>query len=1146
MKRFALWFLALLLTILLVVPLSLYLTVRSEAGSRVLLNWALSMSPVNLTFSSAQGNLLNGMIFSNFALELGTTQVEADSLDIAWQPQKLWMGSLSLEHVDVQNLIVNIESQSSDGEAGWPEVHLPLELFLGRLRIEGFRLNGTEVFQQLEFSGSLAGSELEIETLELQRQTEQLVLSGDVGLDGSYPMSLHLDWQYQLQQQNWSGAAELSGDLETLEISHQLLTPYQIQSELSLSQSLPSSPGDLALERISFAGEHRSAQLDLRDMLGDSGLITDLRVETSGDLDAIDWSMQGQLTLPWAGASQVAGQGNYQPGLVTVQSLEVETEKGNLAANGRYDFAAETIRMDAIRLTDVQLAEDINGLEAEIQMQVNLADGLDMQATLEQASLEQGPILISADGSFQYRDNQLTTTGLNLSSGVNQAGVSGQLYPQTNIRWQLDGPQLGEVIQALADMESAQIALSGSGSVSGEITNPRVEAELEGSDIELLGLALDSFHLRVTQNANQHHVVVEVPALDYSGRSLSDLELDADIEAQAFDARASLVLGSMNIDAQANGLKQEYWRLALTQFDLTAPQPIGDWSMQQELTLVQEATGWLADQACWVSELDAGLCLEASLQEGTLSGIDLELTDLPLGFVDYLVVSPLRFDGLLNGSLHAEGVGPGLQLQAEFQSENGSFLVLGQEQTPDPVAYRQLTLTAAMQDQLLTANAGVQLGDSGRISAQGQLNLASEQPEVDAMLTLDMEKLQWLDGVVTQIDSVSGNLELNLNLSGSLQNPSLSLSGQLRDGGLIVPRAGIELSSLTLIAEADGDNRIEVRASAMSGDGQIDMEGFVDAEELAQLTAEFDIVGENFQLLDRSDMRLVINPDLVVQFSPELLDISGDLDIQQARARIRALPEGGVRPSEDEVIVGESDTQGRRLQTSLDLRIELGSEVEFEGFGLATGLTGELDIEQSPGEAQRSFGTIELIDGEYSAYGRTLTVRRGRMIFQGEFDNPALDVDAEQSYPDYLVGIHLGGTAQEPTTTLFSTPVMSQSDVLAVLLTGQKLDTMSASEAPTLLDAATRLGIVGGASIAERIEDSFGLSEFGVRNDNQNGQSLVAGTYVFPRLYVEWAQGLFEASSAVQLEYRISDQLRLKARSGTSQSMDLIYEIETD
>jgi hypothetical protein len=49
-----------------------------------------------------------------------------------------------------------------------------------------------------------------------------------------------------------------------------------------------------------------------------------------------------------------------------------------------------------------------------------------------------------------------------------------------------------------------------------------------------------------------------------------------------------------------------------------------------------------------------------------------------------------------------------------------------------------------------------------------------------------------------------------------------------------------------------------------------------------------------------------------------------------------------------------------------------------------------------------------------------------------------------------------------------------------------------------------------------------------------------------PRLYVEWAQGLFEASSAVQLEYRISEQLRLKARSGTSQSMDLIYEIETD
>jgi len=63
-----------------------------------------------------------------------------------------------------------------------------------------------------------------------------------------------------------------------------------------------------------------------------------------------------------------------------------------------------------------------------------------------------------------------------------------------------------------------------------------------------------------------------------------------------------------------------------------------------------------------------------------------------------------------------------------------------------------------------------------------------------------------------------------------------------------------------------------------------------------------------------------------------------------------------------------------------------------------------------------------------------------------------------------------------------------------------------------------QLGIVGGSSIAERIEDSFGLSEFGVRNDNQSGQSFFAGAYVLPRLYLEWAQGLFQASSAVQLE----------------------------
>jgi translocation and assembly module TamB len=325
------------------------------------------------------------------------------------------------------------------------------------------------------------------------------------------------------------------------------------------------------------------------------------------------------------------------------------------------------------------------------------------------------------------------------------------------------------------------------------------------------------------------------------------------------------------------------------------------------------------------------------------------------------------------------------------------------------------------------------------------------------------------------------------------------------------------------------------------------LSGEIQAPAFDAIQARASLQGENFQLLDVASMRLRVNPDLQFAYSPGQASIEGRLQIPQARAQVRQLPAGGVRPSTDEVITGDQAARDTGyLNLALDVELELGSDVEFQGFGLTTGLTGSLEIQQPAGEPRRTFGTIELVGGEYEAYGRTLVVQRGRMIFQGEIDNPGLDVDAEQDYREYRVGIHLGGTALNPSTTLYSYPTMTQSDILAVLLTGQRLETMSAAEAPTLLSAATQLGIVGGSAIADRIEESFGLSEFGVRDDAQNGQSIVAGAYLLPRLYVEWAQGLFEPSSSLELEYRISDQWKLRARSGASQSMDLIYEIETE
>ena len=106
------------------------------------------------------------------------------------------------------------------------------------------------------------------------------------------------------------------------------------------------------------------------------------------------------------------------------------------------------------------------------------------------------------------------------------------------------------------------------------------------------------------------------------------------------------------------------------------------------------------------------------------------------------------------------------------------------------------------------------------------------------------------------------------------------------------------------------------------------------------------------------------------------------------------------------------------------------------------------------------------------------------------------------------------------------------------------MNRLSQGDAPSLLDAIDTLGIVGGESLTDRVERSFGLNEFRITGNDTGGSSFIAGKYLLPRLYLELVQSLFDRTSTLGLEYLVSDQLRLRAQTGDAQSMELIYVIE--
>ena len=116
------------------------------------------------------------------------------------------------------------------------------------------------------------------------------------------------------------------------------------------------------------------------------------------------------------------------------------------------------------------------------------------------------------------------------------------------------------------------------------------------------------------------------------------------------------------------------------------------------------------------------------------------------------------------------------------------------------------------------------------------------------------------------------------------------------------------------------------------------------------------------------------------------------------------------------------------------------------------------------------------VGGTYRAYGQNLDIEQGQLLFASTpMDNPGLNIRAVRRLnpnatidEGQQVGLYISGTAQRPVLTVFSNPVMEQSDALSYLITGKPLSEVKGGEGSMVNSAAQALGSAGGDLLAKR------------------------------------------------------------------------------
>jgi translocation and assembly module TamB len=239
------------------------------------------------------------------------------------------------------------------------------------------------------------------------------------------------------------------------------------------------------------------------------------------------------------------------------------------------------------------------------------------------------------------------------------------------------------------------------------------------------------------------------------------------------------------------------------------------------------------------------------------------------------------------------------------------------------------------------------------------------------------------------------------------------------------------------------------------------------------------------------------------------------------------------------VIVGQQTEEGKPpMAIAMDIDVEVGEErLAFSGFGLTANLAGHFHI----GDNLDTRGELNLKDGRYRAYGQRLTIRRARLLFAGPISQPYLDIEAIRQTDDVIAGIRLTGSAEQPTTQVFSEPAMSQEQALSYLVMGRPLGE-SSEDTNMVAQAALALGVAGSASTTGKLAENLGIKDFELDTSGTGDETnVVASGKITDKLSLRYGVGVFEPANTIALRYLLSKRVYLEAASGIASSLDIFY-----
>jgi autotransporter translocation and assembly factor TamB len=941
--------------------------------------------------------------------------------------------------------------------------------------------------------------------------------------------------------------------------------------------------------------------LDTTATLSDSrvlgGVVPRLAVDVHLDAGSLRWKANGEFR-------------EFDPSRVTGKDALKGTVTGTVDASFAIQDLSAPITPDSISadgrvtLTDSELAgvklnaADIDGQYAERR-------GTLRQATVKGPDIEveaSGPIALDTTGSTNVKYHVVTTDIAPIGNRFDQQ-VSGSATVDGTITGNatslqttgtVNGSNLGYQSNNALDTNSAfTVTLPDL-----DANRVRVQARTDATFLQLGGLHINEVRAETTYAEQK---------LDFQAHAAQGPEnaAEAAVSPQGSDVRELDAGGTVIFHPDHQEIHLPRFAIRTQGVEWTMA-PGGDAAVQYSKDRIDLQNVRLVNG-------NQSLDLSGSLSVGdgvkAPSAITVRAAKVDLAQIDKLLLQGRGFTGTLNAEARITGdlKSPAIDGHAEVMS--GGF---------QRFTYQSLTVTAnyapaeagtsrserIVLDAKLTQSPGAELRVSGTVpmtalrrNPPGVTGHIEARPgdELDVHVQSSLINLGIVQGFTNQLTNVTGTLQADVRVTGSGEDPHLTGSVDIRDGGFTVPAAKTSFTGLATKIDLQQDviripqfQILDQHGKPLTISGELAVhQGQAGAVNIAMESDDFKLmdnelgnihVGSHLKITGemrrpriegdlRTDAgRLEIDKILQVVSSPyseeELPDVvtaqPTSETTQGADAAIsKALERGreSARNAEEEKQAGATvePTSGAFSALALNVHLVAPNNLVVRGQGLRPGgptraqignvnttVGVDLQVQKEPDAPLTLRGKIETVRGFYEFQGRRFEIVRGGSVqFPGlPVINPQLDITAQRLIPNTGVTatIHVTGTMRSPELGLTSVPPLDEADILALIIFNRSVNDLGTGERASLAETA---GGIASGFIASPLSRSIGkaldvdLFEI-TTSDPQTGETaggVTLGKQVSDKAFVRFRQQFGQRSFT---EFMLEYQLATFLRLETS------------